>query len=98
MGNETIYLNSSVAGQTVGELIELSQRLGQALQDSLSAMCDINSRTSSDYIKQFTQEFIEFFGSDTEGALAVPQQIDQAAMKIAEITDAIITEDVNGVE
>ena len=98
MGNETIYLNSSVAGQTVGELIELSQRLSTDLQESLSTMSDINSRTTSDYIKSFTQEFIEFFGSDTEGALAVPQKVGEAAIKIAEITELIIKEDVSGQE
>lgn len=98
MADIQIQLDSSVAGQTVGDLIELSQRLSTDLQESLSTMSDINSRTTSDYIKSFTQEFIEFFGSDTEGALAVPQKVGEAAVKIAEITELIIKEDVNGQE
>lgn len=98
MADIQIQLDSSVAGQTVGDLIELSNRLSTDLQESLNTMIDINSRTTSDYIKSFTQEFIEFFGSDTEGALAVPQKVGESAVKIAEITELIIKEDVNGQE
>ena len=98
MADIQIQLDSSVAGQTVGDLIELSQRLSTGLQESLNTMIEINSRTTSDYIKSFTQEFIDFFGSDTEGALAVPQKVNEAAIKIAEITELIVKEDINGTE
>ena len=98
MADIQIQLDSSVAGQTIGDLLELSQRLSTDLQESLNTMIDINSRTTSDYIKSFTQEFIEFFGSETEGALVVPGKVNEAAVKIAEITELIITEDVSGQE
>lgn len=98
MADIQIQLDSSVAGQTIGDLLELSKRLSTGLQESLNTMIDINQRTTSDYIKSFTQEFIEFFGSETEGALVVPGNINEAAVKIAEITELIIQEDVSGQE
>lgn len=97
MSNTRTELTVETAGATVQSLIDISDRLEAKLKASRDIMLDIQSRTTSQFIKDCTAGFVDFFGNETSGAILLTQNILAVAAKIAEITGVIIEEDINTV-